>query len=151
VKKQFSLSLFHAKLALALEKILPGDQAMPFDSLPNVETTKTDLEVLVSARDLIRRGWCQNVRQSGNKYCMIGALAKAANPTEILRPDEPCRDERVWRLVDKLAREITANYSLRADICYSQRGRAVVEFNDGSLRRKADVLSIFDKLIARLS
>jgi len=112
---------------------------MPFDALQSADTD-SDLAKLVQARDLIRRGWCQNVSKDGDAYCMMGAIAKVTGNW-----DGNWSKGQTYRLMCLLGREINPNY------CGEGIGTLLACYNDSRVRRKADVLRIFDKTIARIS
>jgi hypothetical protein len=138
---------------------------MPFDSLPY----DTHVELLQRARDIIARGWCQGTPyyEVTNSYCMIGAVYEAISPNftrtcadasagamlakelmkKYLAPEvlplilkSPSKYWK-WKEID---RDIVAAYIKNEDA-----GVIISMFNDKDARKKAEVLAVFDRAIAR--
>ena len=120
---------------------------MPFDTTnfaPTrilTPTEQLDLEILQKARDGVasKGGWCQNVLngESGRSHCALGWLF-------------------FYAADEKTAADIVAN-RLSPVLPHSRASRDrpepkvyVVRFNDSSRTRKADVVTLFDRAIARL-
>jgi len=111
---------------------------MPFDALPRDTDTDSDLVMLIQARECLRQGWCQGQSKRGDTYCMMGAVARVTGATNLSK-GQP------FRLLSLLGREINPQY------CGTGIGTLLAAYNDNKIRRKEDVLGIFDKAIARIA
>lgn len=102
-------------------------------------------EILRSARDIIRQGWCQHRAQDGNKYCMIGAVFKAQTGQSYMNAPTPAGREALYLLMKSLPwTPVPENAQ------YDWAAQVIPKFNDDDKTTKEDVLTVFDKALAEL-
>ena len=123
---------------------------MPFDCTPpEIDTSnEVQLRTLVAARNLIKKGWCQNTSKAGKKYCMIGALMQVVAPEAPLSKKAPAERKIIFSTIKYLAEEIYPDLKMAEDRTPST---LVIHFNDSIHRRKRDVVKVYDRAIARLT
>jgi len=125
---------------------------MPFDSTQKTLDIPDDTaisELLTDARNLIKRGWCQRkqhqqTKRGNHKYCMIGSVIQAADPSSDtpFPMKEPEVRKKINRAIERLSNEICLG-------AYNP-SYMLVHYNDNASRKKQDVLAVYDKAIARL-
>jgi hypothetical protein len=132
---------------------------MPFDSTPP-RPNEVDVGILEEARELIAGGWCQGrlyrreVRPSGDfdpaEYCIMGAIGTVAYG---IHPRASDSREVSCRIVEKyLFPEIIEVWDSENDprkIYRTCKTGAVEAFNDQKERTTEDVLTLFNRAIAR--
>ncbi len=93
------------------------------------ELSPEAVRMLVRARELLQRGWCQHRGQEGDRYCLWGAARQA------------------WM-------EAGATNALQKEVCHivnsSTSPRRMADWNDAPGRTQADVLRLLDGILARV-
>ncbi len=111
---------------------------------------KTLPEVLLSAAELIEKGWCQrdmaqdskgvgisSVSPDAARWCLLGAVRRS-----ILGLDANEANPSAWEMLDR------ASDYLRANLPYGSR---ITSWNDSSKRTKEDVIQLLRKTAASIT
>lgn len=96
-------------------------------------------ELLVGARqEIVDHGWNQgSLGNNGTGYCVVGALLKAWNARA--RQDVTDQDSDLW------------NETLdRIELALGEEVKSIGKWNDDPMRTKAQVLELFDRVIAEV-
>lgn len=98
-------------------------------------------QILVKARELVKKGWGQASLQQGTKYCALGATAKAAGVLE----------DGYSELFKLEAVHVLASCVPLYRRMYNNDVRVVYNFNDHRSRTQEDIIALFNRAIEKVA